>query len=100
MGSGDLALQEELFAKYIRLLDENNMLPGAICFLTEGVKLVVEGSPVLDLLRSLEERGVNLLVCQTCLKFYGLEGKVKVGAIGGMPGVVAAQWAASKVITI
>ena len=45
MGYGDLSLQQELFAKYLRLLDENQMLPGAICFYTEGVKLVVEGSP-------------------------------------------------------
>jgi len=72
MGHGDSQLQQELLAKYLRLLDENNMLPGAICFYTEGVMLVADGSPVLDLLRSLEERGVPLLVCLTCLNHYGL----------------------------
>ncbi len=100
MGSAEAPLQQELFAKYLRLLDENGMLPGAVCFYTEGVKLVTEGSPVLDLLRSVEERGVPLLVCLTCLTHYGLVDKVKVGTVGGMPAIVAAQWAATKVITI
>jgi hypothetical protein len=100
MGYGDLSLQQELFAKYLRLLDENQMLPGAICFYTEGVKLVVEGSPVLEHLQSLADRGVVLLICQTCLNHYGLLDKVKVGSVGGMPAIVAAQWAATKVITI
>ena len=100
MGQADPSLQQELFAKYLRLLDENNMLPGGICFYTEGVKLVTEGSPVLDLLRSLEERGVPLLVCLTCLAHYGLVDKVRVGTVGGMPAIIAAQLAASKVISI
>ena len=100
MGHGDLPLQQELFAKYLRLLDENQMLPGAICFYTEGVKLVVDGSPVLEQLQSLADRDVALLICQTCLNHYGLLDKVKVGTVGGMPAIVAAQWAATKVITI
>lgn len=100
MGHGDPGLQQELLAKYLRLLDENNLLPGAICFYTEGVKLVAEGSPVLDLLRSLEERGVALLVCLTCLNHYGLTDKVQVGTVGGMPAIVAAQWAATKIVSI
>jgi hypothetical protein len=100
MGHGDLGLQQELFAKYLRLLDENQILPAAICFYTEGVKLVVEGSPVLEQLQSLADRGVNLLICQTCLNHYGLLDNVKVGTVGGMPAIVAAQWAATKVITI
>lgn len=100
MGNAETSLQQELFAKFLRLLDENNMLPGGICFYTEGVKLVTEGSPVLDLLRSLEERGVPLIVCLTCLTHYGLVDQVKVGTVGGMPAIIAAQWAASKVITI
>ena len=76
------------------------MLLGAICFYTEGVKLVVEGSPVLEQLQSLADRGVALLICQTCLNYYGLLEKVQVGTIGGMPAIVAAPWAATKVITI
>lgn len=100
MGHGDPGLQRELFAKYLRLLDENQMLPGAICFYTEGVHLVVDSSPVLEHLQSLADRGVALIVCQTCLTHYGLLDRVKVGNVGGMPAIVAAQWAATKVISV
>ena len=43
-----------------------------IFFLNSGVKLAVEGSPVLDDLRALSERGVTILACGTCLEFYRL----------------------------
>ncbi|MBZ5671776.1 MAG: hypothetical protein LAO04_18870 [Acidobacteriia bacterium] len=52
MGVADPALLHTLLRKYLQLLLENNTLPGAICFFGSGVKMVVEGSPVLDLLQS------------------------------------------------
>jgi intracellular sulfur oxidation DsrE/DsrF family protein len=100
MGAADSELQHALLRKYIHLLQENNNLPGAICFYTSGVKMVVEGSPVLDVLQSLEARGVRLIVCKTCLDYYGLLEKVRVGIVGGMGDIIAAQWLADKVITL
>ena len=43
-----------------------------IAFYTEGVKLLVSGSPVLEQLKALEEKGVRLIACGTCLNHYGL----------------------------
>jgi hypothetical protein len=100
MGNGDLELQHRLMRVYLTLLDEFNVLPSAICFYTQGVKLVAEGSPVLDLLMSLEEKGVWLIVCQACLQHYALQDKLKVGFIGGMGDILEAQWRAEKVITL
>ena len=100
MGSGDSALRHSLLRKYLLLVQENGALPGAICFYTLGVKMVVEGSPVLDILQSLEARGVRLIICKTCLDYYGLLDKVQVGVIGGMGDIIAAQSLAEKVITL
>jgi len=100
MGAADQALQHTLLRKYLLLLQENNTLPGAICFYTFGVKMVVEGSPVLDVLQYLEARGVRLIVCKTCLDYYGLLDKIRVGIVGGMGDIIAAQRLADKVITI
>ena len=47
MGKADEKLQTMLAAKYFDLLLHNDSLPAAICFYTEGVKLVTEGSPAL-----------------------------------------------------
>jgi intracellular sulfur oxidation DsrE/DsrF family protein len=100
MGKGDQALQHRLAGKYLELLQANESLPNAICFYTDGVKLVVEGSPVIEQLRALENEGVRLIICSTCLEYYGLTGQVRVGIVGGMADILEAQTKAEKVITI
>ena len=100
MGSAELQLQHKLIDTYLRLILEGEMLPNAICFYTEGVKLVVEGSPLLERLGQVEQAGVRLIVCSTCLGYYGLSESVKVGIVGGMGDIIEAQARASKVITL
>ncbi len=100
MGDAEPALQQKLITTYFKLLDEYNILPAAICFYANGVRLVVEGSPVLDTLKSLEAKGVDLVLCSTCLNFYNLVDQVRVGIVGGMTDILEAQRRASKVITL
>ncbi|UCF59660.1 MAG: DsrE family protein [Anaerolineaceae bacterium] len=100
MGNAEPELQHKLITAYLTLLNEYDVLPSVICFFTQGVRLVVEGSPVLDLLSSLEKKGVWLIVCHTCLNHYGLQDKLKVGFVGGMGDILEAQWRAEKVITL
>ena len=96
-GTADAELQHTSLRKYLLLLQQNGTLPSAICFYTSGVKMVIEGSPVLDVLQSLEAHGVRLIVCKTCLDYFGLLEKVRVGIVGGMGDIIAAQWLAGKV---
>lgn len=100
IGEGDVEQQQTLFKKYIDLLYEEDYLPDAICFYTEGVKLAVEGSPVIEELKLLESKGVKLLICLTCLKYYGVVNKLLVGTIASMPDIIQAQWQADKVISL
>lgn len=100
MGSADTPLQHKLLDTYLKLLMENQSLPSAICFYTEGVKLVVEGSPFLDRLSQIEQKGVHLIICSTCLNYYGLAENVRVGIVGGMSDILEAQRRAGKVITL
>jgi intracellular sulfur oxidation DsrE/DsrF family protein len=100
MGHAEEALQLTLMGKYLELLAQNDELPAALCFYTDGVKLVCEGSPVLEKLRALETKGVRLIVCSTCLNYYSLAEEVKIGIVGGMPDIIEAQMKAAKVITI
>lgn len=100
MGEADLALQTKLIQTYFKLINEADTLPAVICFYAEGVYLVVEDSPVLDALQALEEKGVRLIICNTCLNFYGLTEKVAVGITGGMTDIIEAQRRAAKVITL
>lgn len=100
MGKADLSLQQTLLGKYLELLNQVETPPAVICFYTEGVKLVVEGSPVLEQLRMLESKGVRLTICSTCLNYFGLQNKIQVGIVGGMSDIIEAQMKAEKVITL
>ncbi len=100
MGWGDENLQKQLLKNYLNMILENGSFASAICFYTEGVRLVTEGSPVLDALRDLEQKGVQLIVCRTCLAFYGLTASVKVGVVGGLGDILEAEGLAQKVIPL
>lgn len=100
MGHGTDELRIKLLRSYFRLLIESGTLPGAIALYTEGVRLACTGSPVLDELNQLAEARIPIILCMTCLNFYGLTDAVQVGVIGGMTDIIAAQQAAEKVITL
>lgn len=100
LGDAEPELQIKLATTYLRLLDENNVLPAVICFYGNGVKLVVDQSPVIATLKSLESKGVRLIVCSTCLNYYNLTDRVQVGIVGGMPDIIEAQRQAGKVISL
>lgn len=55
---------------------------------------------MLQWLTMLESAGVELTVCSTCLEYFGLMDKVKVGKAGGMLGILAALQSAEKVISL
>lgn len=100
MGVAEAALAHKLVGTFLNLLDLDDRLPAAICLYAEGVQLAVEGSPVLEELRSLVAKGVPLLVCSTCLNHFGLMASLRVGTAGGMKDIIEAQWSAAKVITL
>lgn len=96
----DRELQQRLIKTYLSLLIDSGMLPAIICLYADGIKLVIEGSSVLDQFQELEAKGVHIVVCKTCLDHFQLADKLQVGVVGGMTDIIAAQWAASKVITV
>lgn len=100
MGHAPSDLGLKLVQTYLNLLDLDDRLPAAICLYGEGVKLAVEGSPVLEELRSLCEKGVPLVVCTTCLNFFTLLDQLSVGAPGSMKDIMELQWSTKKVITL
>jgi hypothetical protein len=93
-------LRETLAHKFLSLIVDADPLPGAICFYTDGVKLVCEGSPVLAELLALEARGVHLVICRTCLDTLGLADQVRCGVVGGMTDIITAMWRADTVIDL
>ncbi len=100
MGQAERELSLRLVSNFLHALEAERQMPAAICCYAEGVRLTVEGSPVLANLKTLEALGVPILVCRTCLEYYGLTERVAVGTIGTMAGIVATLFAADSVINL
>lgn len=100
LGTGDDNLGNVLMKSYIYALTESETKPKTILFLNGGVKLTTEGSEVLESLKSLESKGVEILSCGTCLDFYGLKDKLTIGNITNMYTIVEKMNSAEKTIRI
>lgn len=98
MGKGDVELGRILMKGFIYTLSEMEELPKTILFYNEGVKLAIEGAESLQDLKSLEERGVEILSCGTCLNFYGITEKLRVGSVTNMYTILERQMKATRVI--
>ncbi len=96
----DAELKLILTRKFLALIAQDDPLPSQICFYTDGVRLCIEGSPVLSELRALEAKGVELVLCSTCLDRFGLANRVAVGIIGGMGDIITAITQADNAITV
>jgi selenium metabolism protein YedF len=79
LGRGNDELGKLLMANFLRLLGESRDKPAALVFWNTGVRLVCEGSWALAHLKKLEEQGVEILACTTCLEYFELTDKIKVG---------------------
>ena len=98
MGDGDAALGETLMKGFIYTLTEMETLPKAILFYNKGVFLTASNETTIKDLKTLEERGVEILSCGACLNFYHLENSVSVGTITNMYNIIDKQMKANKVI--
>jgi len=84
MGSGDDELGALLLRSFLKTQAQLDHKPEAILFYNDGVKLCCEGSLLLDDLRSLEESGIEIIACGTCLNFFELGDQLRVGRVTDM----------------
>ena len=100
LGHGPQDLQTTLVKKFLALQLESGSLPAKMLFYTDGVRLACAGSAVIDLLKLMEQRGVELVLCKTCLDYFGLADTVQVGVVGGMGDIIEAMQKAPRVISV
>ena len=99
MGEGDPELGKVLIKGFIYALSQQKELPKTILFYNGSACLTCEGSASLDDLKELEHRGVKILTCGTCLNFYGLSEKLKVGEVTNMYEIAETMSKASLIVS-
>ena len=100
LGRGDAVLGAKLMASFIATLKEMGPELWCVVLLNAGVKLAVAGSQVLGGLLDLEQSGVRLLVCGTCLNHFQLLEAKQLGETTNMLDIVTAMQLADHVITL
>ena len=100
LGGGDPELGKLLMEKYLYALARADEKPAKLIFMNAGIHLTCEGSPVLDDLKLLAEKGVAISTCGTCLDFYKKRDQLAVGVAGNMDGAVATMLAADDVVVL
>lgn len=84
MGQGEEELGKILMKSFIYTVSQTEPYPENIVFFNSGVYLTCEDSPVLDDLKALQSKGVDIQSCGTCLDYYNLKEKLKIGGISNM----------------
>jgi len=99
-GTGSDELGQKLMGSFLRklwLLDDK---PDKIVFYNSGVKLLAEGSSVLDALSALADAGIDLIACGTCAAYYNLNDRIIIGRISNMEEIASTLTNADTVITV
>lgn len=101
VGRGDnRQLGSLLMQKFLHTLAGSQSGLDTILLMNDGVKLVISDSVVVGELRQLEENGVDILACGTCLARFELTDKVVVGKVSGMDEITGKMLHATKVISV
>ncbi len=100
MGEGSDELGEILIKGYFYALTETKPLPKAVLFLNGGIRLALEGSPVMKSLEEMSEQGVEMLVCGTCLDYFGEKENIGIGLVSNMYDIVEKMNESNKVVRV
>ena len=100
MGQGDQELGKMLMKNFLAKLISAETKPGMMVLYNSAVKLAARGSEVLESLHSLENLGVEIICCGTCINFYGLSGQMQAGRVTNMPEIVKVLTEAQSAVTL
>lgn len=99
MGRGDDDLGWGLMQTFIQTIKEVQPLPARIFFYNSGVLLTSRESGALKILRDLENKGVEIRSCGTCLDYYNQSEALLVGGLTNMYVILEAMVRADKVVS-
>lgn len=100
MGSGNDELGNVLIKGFVYTLTESKPYPKHILLVNGGVRLSAEVEATIENLKILEDAGVEILSCGTCLDYYGLKENLQVGSVTNMYTIVDILKNSSNTISI
>lgn len=84
MGQGNDELGSILILAYLNALNELDNLPTHIICYNTGVRLATKSHSAHEALKKLEAKGVEIIVCGTCIDYFEKKEDLAVGKISNM----------------
>lgn len=84
LGAGDQALGENILETFFTLLKNKDDKPVAIFCMNRGVFTLTDQSLISVHLKELQDQGVPILACKTCVDYYQISDQLTVGEVSGM----------------
>ncbi|MGL4738875.1 MAG: DsrE family protein [Cellulosilyticaceae bacterium] len=100
LGQGDDGVGHTLLGVFLRKVLASLEKPDVIIFYNSGVKLLINGSRYIDILEALEESGIELLACGTCVYKACGQHALLAGRISNMEEIAGVLLQAQTVITL
>ena len=100
MGSGSEDLGKVLMGAFLKKLWVRETKPDVLILYNSGVKILRKEAGLMDVVVGLEEAGVEILACGTCLGHYEMHDHMVAGRESNMEEIVGIMGSADKVVTI
>ncbi|UCB53022.1 MAG: sulfurtransferase-like selenium metabolism protein YedF [Candidatus Zixiibacteriota bacterium] len=100
IGQGNEKLGATLTKNFLAKLMSADLKPKMMVLYNSAVKLAAKGSDVLESLHSLENQGVEIICCGTCVNFHGLADQMEAGRVTNMPEIVKVLTEAQSTVTL
>ena len=101
VGEGDGQLGRNLMKMAIYTLNQADLPPMNLLFMNSGVQLLCQDEPqIVDSVREMMSKGTDVLVCGTCLDYYGIKDDLRIGEVSNMYDILERMHESDKVITL
>ncbi len=98
MGLGSEELGKVLLKGFLNTISESDLLPSQIIFYNSGVLLCQNNSPVIEHLKKLISNNVKIIICGTCVDYFGIKDNINIGTISNMFNICEILNSANKII--
>lgn len=83
-GKGDEPLGNTILESFFTILKQEKDRPAAIFCMHRGVLTLTDASVISLHLKEIQEQGVPVLACKTCVDYYEVSDKLSAGEISTM----------------
>ena len=100
IGEDNRRLAASLMTHLLQAVPENDRRPAKVVLMNSGVALACDGSPALEALRGLADKGIPILVSAESLDFLGLRARLAAGTAADVKQVTEAILSATQVLRL